>query len=181
MKTFARVLAATVASATVAAGAALGAAAPAQAEQLVLEGKYTYTQPDGLTGTWTIYPSCVPVVGDLRVPLYLPVGCHMAVQAFPGVSGGDARLANGVWAYNTSIKEGLKCPDGSFAPIQESYEFNTDTMTGTRTTKTVPSCDGAVPASMIKTPFTLAFAEKLPIPVDQYPLICEPGGLRRCF
>jgi hypothetical protein len=180
MKTIARVLAATGATLAVA-GAALGAAGPAQAEQQVLEGKYTYTQPDGLTGTWTIYPSCVPVVGDLRVPLYLPVACHLDVQAFPGAAGGVARLTNGVWAYNTSIKEGMKCPDGSFAPIQESYEFNTDTMTGTRTTRTVPSCGGAVPAGMTKTPFTLTFAEKLPIPVDQYPLICEPGGLRRCF
>lgn len=177
MKTFARILAATV----VAAGAALGAAGPAQADQQVLEGKYTYTQPNGVSGTWTIFPSCVPTVGDLRVPLYLPVACHLAVQAFSGVSGGDARLTNGVWAYSTSVKEGFKCPDGSFAPIQETYEFNTDSMTGTRTTKTVPSCDGTVPASMVKTPFTLAFKEKLPIPVDQYPLICEPGGLRRCF
>lgn len=177
MKTIARVLA----TAAVVAGAALGAAAPAQAEQQVLEGTYTYTQPDGLTGTWTIYPSCVPVVGDLRVPLYLPVGCHLAVQAFPGVAGGDARLTNGVWAYDTSIKEGLKCPDGSYSPITETYEFNTDTMTGLRTTMNPPACDGAVPANMIKTPFTLAFEEKLPIPVDQYPLICEPGGLRRCF
>ena len=33
---------------------------------------------------------------------------------------------------------------------------------------------------MTKTPFTLTFAEPLPIPVDRYPLDCEPAGLRHC-
>ncbi|MCK0173482.1 hypothetical protein [Mycolicibacterium sp. F2034L] len=177
MRTFARVLAAV----TVTAGAALATSTPAQAEQQVLEGTYTYTQADGLTGEWVIYPICVPVVGDLREPLYLPVGCHMAIQGFGGLPGGDARLTNGIWTYNTEVNDGLTCPDGSTAPITESVEFNTDTMSGTRTTKNAPACDGLMPANMIKTPFTIAFKEKLPIPIDQYPLICEPGGLRRCF
>lgn len=170
-----------LAAVTMTAGAALGAAGPAQADQQVLEGTYTYTQADGLTGDWVIYPICVPTVGDLREPLYLPVACHMAVQGFPGVTGGDARLTSGIWSYTTNVKEGLKCPDGSFSPISETYEFNTDTMTGTRTTKNLPACDGLIGANMIKTPFTIAFKEKPPIPIDKYPLICEPGGLRRCF
>ena len=34
---------------------------------------------------------------------------------------------------------------------------------------------------MTNIPFTLAFKEPLPIPVDRYPLICEKEGLRRCF
>jgi hypothetical protein len=34
---------------------------------------------------------------------------------------------------------------------------------------------------MVKVPLTLTFKQPLAIPVDQYPLICEPGGLRRCF
>jgi hypothetical protein len=97
------------------------------------------------------------------------------------VQGGQARLANGVWAYTTSVKEGFTCADGSFAPIVETYEFNTDTMSGTRTTTNVPSCSGTVPANMVRTTFTLAFKKPLDTPVDQYPLICEPGGLRRCF
>lgn len=170
-----------LAAAVVIAGAALGTAGPAHAEQQVLEGTYTYTQADGLTGDFIIWPSCVPVVGDLRVQLYLPVGCHLAVTAFDGVAGGDARLTNGIWAYDTVVKEGLKCPDGSFEPTTETIEFNTDTMTGTRTVLYAPGCGGTVPANMIKVPFTLAFKEKLPIPNDQYPLICEPEGLRRCF
>jgi len=177
MRTILRILAAAV----VTAGAALGNAGTAQADQQVLEGVYNYTQADGLSGTWTIYPICAPTVGDLREPLYLPVGCRLLVQAFTGVTGGDARVTNGVWAYTTTLKEGVACPDGTFTTVVETYEFNTDTMTGTRNTTYPPACNATIPASIIKTPFTLAFKEKLPIPVDQYPLICEPGGLRRCF
>lgn len=33
---------------------------------------------------------------------------------------------------------------------------------------------------MTKAPFTLAFAEPLPIPVERYPLVCEPAGNRLC-
>jgi hypothetical protein len=156
----------------------LSVAPAAQAEQQVLEGIYTYTQQDGLTGTWTIFPSCVPTVGDLREPLYLPVACRLHVLAFPGVSSGDARLTNGIWAYHASDSEGMKCPDGSLAPTTETYEFDTNTMAGTRST--FHNADCGLPASMIKTPFTLAFKEPLPIPVERYPLDCEPGGLRRC-
>jgi hypothetical protein len=56
------------------ASAALAFASPAHAEQQVLEGVYTYHQEGGPSGTYTIFPSCVPTVGDLREPLYLPVG-----------------------------------------------------------------------------------------------------------
>ncbi|BBY15287.1 hypothetical protein [Mycolicibacterium litorale] len=177
MTTLTRVIAAAV----LALGAAVGAAGPAQAEQQILEGVYTYTQADGLRGEVTIFPSCVPTVGDLREPLYLPVACRLWVQAFTGVQGGQARVTNGVWTYTTAVKDGLKCPDGSLGPIVETYEINTDTMSGTRTTTNVPACNGAMPANMIKTPFTLAYVRPLDTPVDRYPLICEPGGLRRCF
>ena len=35
--------------------------------------------------------------------------------------------------------------------------------------------------AMVVVPLTMAFKQPLAIPVTQYPLICEPGGLRRCF
>lgn len=178
MKTISRMLAAAV----VALGAIVGFAAPAQAEQQVLEGFYTYAQPDGTTALWRVYPSCVPVVGDLREPLYLPVGCHLSIAVYPGaVPSIDARLANGVWAASATVREGIECSDGTFLQVNETWEFTTDTWTGTRTTTHPPGCDGTLPANMIKTPFTLTFKEPLDIPVDKYPLICEPGGLRRCF
>jgi hypothetical protein len=171
-----RVLAVAVSFAAV----ALGLAVPASAER-VLEGVYTYTQGD-IVVDWTIYPSCVPTVGDLREELRLPVACRLHVaSSSPVVNGGDARLTDGRWMFSTAVMEGFTCPDGSWAPIQAIYEFDDVTMTGTRTVSVNNVCDGAVPAHLSTFPFTLAYKQPLPIPVQQYPLYCEPGGLKRCF
>jgi hypothetical protein len=173
--TIARVLAVAVAVAS----AVLGFASPARADQ-VMQGIYTYTQGD-IVAEWTIYPICVPTVGDLRVNLELPVACtlHVAPKPSTVVNGGDARLTGGVWMFSTPKDAGLKCPDGSSAPIRETYEFDDLTMTGTRSVANNDVC--GLPANIVNYPFTLAYKEPLPIPVDRYPLYCEPGGLKRCF
>jgi hypothetical protein len=173
--TIARVLAA----ATIFAGVALGFAGPARADQ-VMQGVYTYTQGD-VVADWTIFPSCVPTVGDLRDNLDLPVACRLHVTPTPAtkVSGGDARLTGGVWEFSTVKADGMTCADGSTAPIQETYEFDDLTMAGTRTVAHNDVC--GLPAELTKYPFTLAYQRPLDIPVQQYPLYCEPGGLKRCF
>jgi hypothetical protein len=51
-------------------------------------------------------------------------------------------------------------------------------MSGTRTIKHADVC-GLAPG-MISIPFTMALKGPLPIPVEQYPLYCEPAGLRIC-
>ncbi|OKH68276.1 hypothetical protein EUA04_13505 [Mycolicibacterium obuense] len=158
--------------------ALVGAAAPAQADQ-VMEGVFTITPEGGKPGTWTIFPSCVPVVGDLREALYLPVGCRMHVQASAGLVGGDAVLTGGQWAYTTPTDRGMQCPDGSWAPTVDVVKFDDVTMTGTRQTQHNGNC--GLPPGIITTRFTMAYKEPLATPVDRYPLICEPGGLRRCF
>ena len=168
--------------ATALATAALGFAGPARADQ-VMEGVYTYTQGD-VVAEWTIQPSCVPTVGDLRENLELPVACRLHVAPNPStkVNGGAARLANGVWAFSTTKKDGLTCPDGvSTAPIVETYEFDDRTMAGTRSVSFSDVCDGQVAANILTYPFTLAFKEPLSYPLERYPLYCEPGGLKRCF
>jgi hypothetical protein len=165
-----------LAVAVIFAGVALGSASPAAADE-VLEGIYTFSQASEPPETWTIYPICVPVVGDLRVPLYLPVGCTLHVTSSSG-RGGDARLTGGLWTF-TVTKAGMKCPDGSMAPLTHTLAFNGEALTGMHTTIHDAVC-GLQPG-MVKEPFTLAFKEPLPIPVERYPLICEPGGLRRCF
>jgi hypothetical protein len=159
-------------------GAAVGSAGPARASQ-VIEGVFNYMPAGGQPGTWTIYPSCVPVVGDLREPLYLPVGCRLHVQGSYGLVGGDAQLVGNVWSFTTPVDRGMQCPDGSWAPTVEVYKFDDATMSGTRSVQQNGNC-GLQPG-IINTPFTLSFKEPLPIPVDRYRLICEPGGLRRCF
>jgi len=52
------------------------------------------------------------------------------------------------------------------------------TLTGMHTSLHTAVC-GASPG-MTKTPFTLTFEKPLPIPVDRYPLVCEPAGNRLC-
>jgi hypothetical protein len=168
-----------LAIATAFASVATGFAGPAQADQ-VMEGVYSYTQGD-VHAQWTIYPSCVPTVGDLRDNLNLPVACRLHVSGAPTsvVSGGDARLTGGVWEFSTNIKDGFQCADGSMAPIQETYKFDDATMSGTRSVVHNAVC-GLQPG-ITNVPFTLAFTGPLPLPVEQYPLYCEPGGLKRCF
>ncbi|BDX31519.1 hypothetical protein TUM20985_20660 [Mycobacterium antarcticum] len=174
--TTARVLAV----ATIMMGSAFGLAGPAHADQ-VMQGIYSYDQGD-VHEEWTIYPSCVPTVGDLRDNLELPVACRLHVAPSSArVSGGDARLTGGQWMFSTNIKDGMTCPDGSTAPIQETYEFDDVTLTGTRSVSNSNVCNGQVTAKVVNSPFTLAFARPLPIPVERYPLYCEPGGLKRCF
>jgi hypothetical protein len=168
-----------LAAAAILAFGALGVAGPAHADQ-VMQGIYNYRSQDGdSSGTWTIYPSCVPVVGDLRVALDLPVACRLHVAGSDGLSGGDATLAGDVWQIKTNSREGMKCPDGSWAPTTETIRFDDITMTGTRTVFHNDDC--GLPPGKIDQPFTLSFKEPLPLPVQQYPLYCEPGGLRRCF
>jgi hypothetical protein len=74
--------------------------------------------------------------------------------------------------------EGFLCPDGSTAPTLNTYAFDDATLTGTHTSTHDAVC--GVPPSMIKTPFTLSYEHPLPIPVERYPLVCEPAGLRHC-
>lgn len=183
MRTIARVLGAAV----VVVGASLATAGPSSADQ-VIEGLYTFNTPGKPSATWTIYPICVPTVGDLRVPLELPVACTLkVVSATDNKStfdlnnlnwGGDARLTGGLWALTTNKADGFQCPDGSTAPTVDTYKFDDATLTGTHTSLHNDVC--GVPAGMTKSPFTLAFDKPLPIPVDRYPLDCEPAGLRLC-
>jgi hypothetical protein len=165
-----------LASLVIFAGVGLGAASPASADEM-LQGIYTYTQGSAPQETWTVYPICVNVVGDLREPLYLPVGCTLHVTSSTG-TGGDAKLTNGLWTYLLTQRDGMQCPDGSKAPLTQIWAFDGNALTGTLTTIHDEVC-GLQPA-LAKEPFTLAFKEPLPIPVEPYPLQCEPGGLRLC-
>jgi hypothetical protein len=157
--------------------AALGFAGPAYADQ-VLEGVYRYTPQEGDGGSWQIWPSCVPVVGDLREPLNLPVACRLHMSPSIGLTGGDAILTGGLWQFTTPKKDGMQCPDGSTAPIVETFKFDDLTLTGTRTIAHNDVC-GLQPG-IISIPFTMSYQGPLPNPVERYPLNCEPAGLRIC-
>lgn len=161
----------------------VGFAGPAQANpnQPTLEGTYTYHQEGVPEGTWEIYPVCVPVVGDLRVEIRDTVACTMTVAASPQAvaRSGTARLTGGLWAYTARALDGLSCPDGSEALLLDTYKFDANTLTGTRTLTHGETC-GLQPNLETK-PFTLTYRGPLAFPVQEYPLYCEPGGLRRCY
>jgi hypothetical protein len=183
MGTIARLLSIAV----VLAGTAVGTASPSSADQ-VMEGIYTFHAEGSPSAEWTIYPICVPTVGDLRVPLELPVACTLKVVSATNNKsnfvlnnlnwGGDARLTGGQWALTTNKAEGFQCADGSTTRTVDTYKFDDATLTGLHTSLHPAVC--GAPPGMIKTPFTLAFARPLPIPVDKYPLVCEPAGNRLC-
>ena len=61
--TFKRTAAATALMSTLGIGLSLGVAAPAQAEPL-MQGIYNYTQEGIAHESWSVWPSCVPTVGD---------------------------------------------------------------------------------------------------------------------
>lgn len=161
----------------------VGFAAPAQAnpQQQVLEGVYAYRQEGLPEAAWSIYPVCVPVVGDLRAEIRDPVACQLTVSSTPNAvaKGGIAKLTGGQWAYNINSVDGLTCPDGTTGALFETFKFDTVTMTGVRTVSHNQEC--GLHATLEKRPFTLTYLRPLPIPVQKYPLYCEPGGLRRCF
>ena len=166
-----------LAAAAILAYGALGVAGPAHADQ-VIQGVYNYTPQQGDSGTYEIWPSCVPVVGDLREPLNLPVACRLHMSPSAGLTGGDAILTGGVWEWTTTKADGMQCPDGSSAPTRETLKFDDLTMTGTRSIAHNDVC-GLQPG-IITIAFTMSYKGPLPIPVEQYPLYCEPAGLRIC-
>lgn len=151
-------------------------AAPASADT-VPQGVYTYSASSGDTATWEIWPSCVPIVGDLREPLDLPIGCSLNIGTSTGRSG-RAKLSGGQWLFIDDNFMGLTCPDGTTAPLLTTYRFDGETLHGN-----VSVSQGAVcgsPPSLTEQPFTLTYTAPLPLPVQPYPLQCEPGGLKRC-
>ena len=95
------------------------------------------------------------------------------------LAGGDAVLTGGQWSFSSPQKEGMQCPDGSWAPTVETFKFDDVTIDGE--SHRLPRRRLRPAAGPVVSPFTLSFKEPLPIPVEQYPLYCEPGGLKRCF
>ena len=172
-----------LAAALIGAAAAFGLAVPAQAQGNVKapgvpEGVYNVNIDGQATTTWEIYPICVPTVGDLREPLLLPVACRLKVTP-DRQPGAEAVMVGNQWQFVYDEADGRTCPDGTRAPQTTIYRFDPYAWVGTMKVLHGDEC-GDQPA-MVIVPLTMAFKQPLDIPVTQYPLICEPGGLRRCF
>ena len=143
------------------------------------EGVYTVNVDGQAETTWEIYPICVPTVGDLREPLILPVACRLKVTP-KGRGGAEAVQIGGRWTFQSNTFDATrKCPDGTEAQHKEIYSFDGATLVGDLQIIQGAIC-GEQP-KMLTIPLTMTYKEPLAIPVTPYPLICEPGGLRRCF
>jgi hypothetical protein len=172
-----------LAAVLICAGTALGFAGPAQGQGDVKapgvpEGVYNVNIDGQASTTWEIYPICVPTVGDLREPLLLPIACRLKVTP-AGQPGAEAKMIGDRWTFVYDRIDGRTCPDGTSAPETTTFSFDPYSWVGDMQVLHGAECNDA--PAMYKVPLTMSFNRPLAIPVDQYPLICEPGGLRRCF
>ena len=94
-----------------------------------MQRMYTYNAPGLPPATWTIFPLCTPVVGDLRQPLELPVACLMHITSATSSKttpeleslnfGGDARLTGGLWTMIVNRSDGFQCPTALRRRLQD--------------------------------------------------------------
>ena len=74
------------------------------------------------------------------------------------------------WTFFYDTIDGRTCPDGSKAAQKTIYAFDPFAWVGDMQVIHGAVC-GEQPA-MVTVPLTMKFNRPLPIPVDQYPLIC---------
>ena len=156
-------------AAVVAGGVAITTAGQASARPVdpPMYGVYTYHQDGAPDETWTIYATCVDA-GCVLHPSSI-VSPNLGPDSdLPGY-GGDARKVNGLWTWALTMDKGMKCADGSWAPVSYSYAWDQATLAGTLTTFRQDGTCG-MNASMSKQPFHLTYKEPLPIPINLDPL-----------
>ena len=142
----------------------------------VPEGVYNVNIDGQATTEWEIFPVCVPTVGDLREPLLLPVACRLKVTP-AGLTGGEAIMVGGQWQFVRRDRRSYLSRRQQLP--RDDLPIDPNTWIGTMKVLHGGQC-GDQPG-MVNVPLTMSFKQPLPIPVTQYPLYCEPGGLRRCF
>ena len=99
-----------------------------------------------------------------------------------GRGGAEALQVGGRWTFEYSQFTGgaaVTCPDGTTADQREIYSFDGFTLVGEL--KIIRGAVCGEQPRMTSVPMTLTFNRPLTPPVTDYPLLCEPGGLRRCF
>lgn len=168
---------------------ALGSASPAEALGPPTDGLYSFTEAGVPPSTWKIAALCDPIsrqraIPDFTDPVIAADLCALNVVSTTARSisaaeklanfSGRARLTSDLWTFQVPKANGVSCPDGSTAPSTDTYAFDDVTLAGTHTSIHGAVC-GLEPA-MTKTPFSLAFQSPLPVPVERYPLDCDPIG-----
>lgn len=170
----------------------VGFARPAAAVAPPPDGTYRMIEEGAGEITWTMSAVCVQASGtriqsDYTDPIIQADGCTLAVtSATPDILKHSDRLQNystpaklvdDQWTFIHARPQGMTCPDGTFAPSQEKYVFNDETLTGVHTTMHSAVCGGQ--PGMTKKPFSLQFVKPLDVPVDRFPLYCD--GFAHCW
>ncbi len=172
---------------------AIGLAAPAAAILPPVDGYYTFNQAGLMAAKWEMQSICIQPNGtraqaDYTDQTIQTLGCDVLIgSTTPSALTREERLVNfavrakltgGLWTFQVDRAQGLACPDGSFAPTNDTYAFTAPdpngnpNLTGTHTSIHGAVC-GLQPA-MTKTPFTLTFTDVLdPGVVHRFPAICN--------
>jgi hypothetical protein len=176
-----------IATGVIAAAALLGPAPTASADLVPpADGYYTYSEPGKPAATWTMQSLCVQASGtraqeDYHDTTIQTLGCTLLVssktpnnftpdEALLNMSS-RGRLVGGRWTFTNGAAR-LECPDGTRAPLTDTFEFDQATLTGTRTTLWDAVC-GRQPG-MTKSEFTLSFNGPLDPPVEnRFPPKCD--------
>ncbi|MGC7365991.1 hypothetical protein RBA14_13160 [Mycobacteroides abscessus subsp. abscessus] len=170
----------------------VGFAGPAAAVAPPADGTYRMIEDGAAEVTWTISAVCVQASGtrvqsDYTDPTIQADGCTLTVtSATPDIVkhsdrlqnfSTPARLVDDQWTFLHAHPQGMTCPDGSYAPTQEKYVFNDETLAGTHTTIHSAVCGGQ--PGMTKKPFSLQFVKPLEVPVERFPQYCD--GFAHCW
>jgi hypothetical protein len=169
---------------------AVGTSIPAQALGPPPDGMYTLTEAGVPQTTWKISalcdaPSRQRAIPDFTDPVVAADLCALNVASTTAKAAtsrsekmanfvGRARLTSDLWTFEVGKPNGVACPDGSTAASTDTYAFDDVSLTGTHTSIHGDVC--GLPPAMTKTPFSLAFAGPLAVPVDRYPLDCNEIG-----
>ncbi|MGH3726400.1 MAG: hypothetical protein ACRDUS_20020 [Mycobacterium sp.] len=172
--------------------AGVGFAGPASAVAPPADGTYRLIEEGVGEVAWKISAVCVQASGtriqsDYTDPTIQADGCTLTVtSSTPDILKHSdqlqnysipAKLSDEQWTFINARPQGMTCPDGSYAPTQEKYVFNDETLTGTHTTIHSAVCGGQ--PGLTRKPFSLQFLSPPSIPVDRFPLYCD--GFAHCW
>ncbi|MUM17628.1 hypothetical protein FZI91_15480 [Mycobacterium sp. CBMA271] len=172
--------------------AGIGFASPASAVAPPADGTYRLIEQGGGEVAWKLSSVCVQASGtriqsDYTDPTIQTEGCTLNVTSSTPdmLKHSDkiqnystrAKISDGQWTFIQAQPQGMTCPDGSFAPTQEKFVLNDETMTGVHTTIHSAVCGGQ--PGLTRTPFSLQFVAPPGTPVERFPLYCD--GFAHCW
>ncbi|MFV0493700.1 hypothetical protein [Mycobacterium sp.] len=172
-------------------GLALDSERPAYAVGPPTDGAYALSLAGTSDVTWHLTALCVQPSGtrnmnDYSDPIVFAMNCVLNVVSTTPANNthaehlqnysSRAQMSSMLWTFHVTKVQGVSCPNGGYAPTDETYAFSDETLTGTHTTLHDAVC-GLQP-EMSKEPFSLTMVGPTERPVERYPLDCN--GIAMC-